>query len=87
MDTSLYRCPGSCGSVVRYDSGHSSLGCLCDALPLGSDGDKFDRAFGIEGGRIGPPRPYYHDRENSMEEFPDDGRDGVKDLREGVWLA
>jgi hypothetical protein len=84
MSTSLYRCP-SCRRVVRYDSWRRALGCMCDALPLGSDPGFWDPPFGH--GRIGPPRPYYPDRENLMEELPDDGRDGVEDLREGTWLA
>lgn len=85
-ETALYRCPG-CDKVVRYGTGARGLGCLCDALPLGSDAGKFDRRFGEIGGQIGPPRPYFHDREHTMVEFDDDGREGVDDLREGLWLA
>jgi hypothetical protein len=90
MATSLYRCPGSCGEVLRGESGHA-YGCMCDALPLGNDRmetdgyNHFAAPFGA--GQIGPPRPYFHDREHRMIEFEDDGREVTSDLREGIWLA
>jgi hypothetical protein len=85
--TSLYRCP-ACGKVVRYAPGRTTLACLCDALPFGSDpGNIWFPGYGEEGGGIGPPRPYHHDREHTMTELEDDGRDGVEDLRDGLWFG
>lgn len=81
MAASLYRCPGSCGQVMRGEAGHA-YGCMCDALPLGSD-----QQHPFDAPPFGPQRPYYHDREHRVVEFPDDGRDGVEDLRDGVWIA
>jgi hypothetical protein len=83
--SSLYRCPGLCGRVWRGRPG-AAYGCFCDALPLGTDGGKFDRPFGVKGGQIGPPRPYYPDREHRAVEFADDHRP-AEDVRGGIWLA
>jgi SAM-dependent methyltransferase len=81
--SSLYRCP-SCEKVVRDAPSHG-LVCMCDALPLGSERvHPFDQ-FGA--GRVGPPRPYYRDREHPMVEFEDDGRVVVADLREAIWIG
>ena len=79
-ETSLYRCPGSCGKVRRGEPRRAYV-CMCDALPEGSD-PKF-------GPPSDPPKPYYYDREHPMVEFEDDGREipDEHDLRKGVWLA
>lgn len=87
FSSSLYRCPGTCGRVVRSQHGRALL-CMCDALPLGrDDGHPFDPSFGA--GRIGPPRPYYAELEHTMIAFDDDGRilPPGNDTREMVFIA
>lgn len=77
-EVSLYECP-ACHRVSRFTAG-AALKCGCEASPLG-----LEQKFGPP--VFGPQRPYYREREHAMIEMPDDGREGVEDLRDSVWLA
>jgi hypothetical protein len=81
--SALYRCE-TCGDVVRAEAGRGdhALVCSCESLPLGAE-----RRHPFDPPPFGPRRPYYADREHYMVEMPDDGRDGVDDLRDMIAIG